>query len=72
MLEHWNNQNGMPFNSVQEIMQTSQGYILLGAYEGLLRFDGVKFTLFNKSQMPFLRSNRIMSFTELKNGEILL
>ena len=38
---------GLPQASVRAIAQTADGYIWLGTEEGLVRFDGVRFTVFD-------------------------
>ncbi|MCQ2589661.1 MAG: HD domain-containing protein [Treponema sp.] len=44
----WNAEDGIPGNSITDIFQDKDGYILFGTYGGLTRFDGVKFLTFNK------------------------
>lgn len=46
--EIWQAKEGLPQNSVQTIVQTRDGYVWLGTQDGLARFDGVHFTVFNK------------------------
>lgn len=55
----WTTENGLPQNSVSAIVQTPDGYLWLGTFGGLARFDGMKFTIFNSGNTPALRSNRI-------------
>lgn len=43
----WNTSDGVP-GTITDIIQSSDGYIYLGTYEGLVRFDGFKFITFNK------------------------
>jgi ligand-binding sensor domain-containing protein len=43
----WNQQDGLPQDSITAIAQTADGYLWLGTNEGLARFDGYEFTLFN-------------------------
>lgn len=45
----WTAANGLPGNSIQDIIQDSDGYIYLGTYGGLVRFDGVKFLTYNRN-----------------------
>ncbi len=40
----WLRENGLPANAVNVLLQTHDGYILLGTSAGLFRFDGVNFT----------------------------
>src|ERR1044071_7283212 len=44
----WQTDQGLPQNSVVSIVQTRDGYIWLATQEGLVRFDGVRFTIFDK------------------------
>lgn len=46
------------------MMQTHDGYIWLGTFGGLARFDGVKFTIFDTANTPELRSTRIITLYE--------
>src|SRR4051812_31800059 len=47
--QSWQTAQGLPQNSVFSLAQTPDGYIWLGTEEGLARFDGLRFTLFNKN-----------------------
>ena len=44
----WNTTQGLPQNSVLALAQTPDGHLWLGTEEGLVRFDGVRFTIFDK------------------------
>ena len=54
----WNTAQGLPQNSVLSIAQTPNGYLWLGTEEGLVRFDGIRFTIFDKHTVG-LQSNLI-------------
>jgi ligand-binding sensor domain-containing protein/signal transduction histidine kinase len=61
----WLSENGLPQNTVQAIAQTRDGYIWIGTQEGLARFDGVKFEIFDKQNTPEIKSNDIRAlFTD--------
>jgi signal transduction histidine kinase/ligand-binding sensor domain-containing protein len=68
--DHWTADNGLPQNSVREIMQTQDGYLWFTTFDGLVRFDGVRFTVFNKSNSPGLPSNRFTSLFEDRSGDL--
>ncbi len=55
----WGTDAGLPHNSVDAIAQTSDGYLWLGTEEGLARFDGSRFTVFDKENTPAFESNHI-------------
>ena len=49
--DSWEVDNGLPQNSVRALAQTSDGYIWVGTDDGLARFDGVSFTIYDKSNV---------------------
>jgi diguanylate cyclase (GGDEF)-like protein len=66
----WQSEQGLPQNSVNAILQTQDGYLWIGTQEGLARFDGVRFTVFNKRNTPEIHSNYIWSLFQDKAGEL--
>jgi len=57
--DSWGTESGLPQNNILAIAQTSEGYLWLASEEGLVRFDGVKFTVFDKENTPQLQANDI-------------
>lgn len=45
----WTTEDGMPSNTVTDIIQDESGYMYFGTYEGMVRFDGIDFTIFNRA-----------------------
>ena len=41
----WTTDNGLPQNSVSAILQTRDGFLWLTTNDGLVRYDGVNFTI---------------------------
>jgi ligand-binding sensor domain-containing protein len=66
----WNTENGLPQNDVTQLIQTRDGYLWLGTNGGLVRFDGIKFTIFDSGNTPELRSNRILALAEDRDGTL--
>jgi ligand-binding sensor domain-containing protein/signal transduction histidine kinase len=60
----WRTENGLPQNSVHAILQTRDGYIWLGTEGGLVRFDGIRFAVYNSQNTPGLTSNNVLSLYE--------
>ena len=60
----------MPQNAVTAVVQTRDGYLWLGTYTGLVRFDGVRFVVFNDNNTPALKNNRITSLFESVDGSL--
>ncbi|HEY0241502.1 MAG TPA: ATP-binding protein, partial [Gemmatimonadaceae bacterium] len=70
VLESWTVTDGLPVNSITRIIQSRSGYLWLGTFDGLVRFDGVRFTVFNVANSPGLPTNRIVELSELPDGSI--
>jgi ligand-binding sensor domain-containing protein len=68
--EVWLTENGLPQNTVHAIAQTRDGYIWIGTEEGLARFDGVKFSVFDKQNTPAIKSNYIRSLLADRQGAL--
>ncbi|MCW5552316.1 MAG: hypothetical protein KIS67_09105 [Verrucomicrobiae bacterium] len=51
-LDNWTTQGGLPANKVNALLQTSDGYLWVGTVAGLARFDGLRFTVFDESNVP--------------------
>lgn len=66
----WQTQDGLPNNAVTAIVQTQDGYLWLATYDGLVRFDGVTFTVFDTSNIPQMHSSRITSLFEDPTGNL--
>ena len=58
-IENWQLEQGLPQISVTSIAQTPDGYLWLGTFNGLVRFDGVRFRVFDEGNTPNLGSSGI-------------
>ncbi len=63
-------EDGLPQSSVMNIVQTRDGYLWLGTFEGLARYDGRQFSIFNKSRIPELKNNTIKALFEDSRGSL--
>ena len=59
LVKHWTIEDGLPVNHINDITQTQDGYLWLATFDGLVRFDGNRFTVFTTSNSPGLTSNRL-------------
>jgi len=66
----WQIEHGLPSNTITAILQTRDGYLWLATDNGLVRFDGVRFTVFNKTNTPALGSNSIGALLEDREGTL--
>jgi signal transduction histidine kinase/ligand-binding sensor domain-containing protein/AraC-like DNA-binding protein len=72
VLESWSITDGLPVNSITRILQSKSGYIWLGTFDGLVRFDGVRFTVFNIGNSEGLTTNRIVDLREASDGRLIV
>ena len=63
-IDVWDTEDGLPQSSVIAMTQTRDGYLWLGTLNGLVRFDGFRFTIFDEDNTPGLSSSRIVSLFE--------
>ncbi len=68
----WTAENGLPQNVIRNIEQTPDGYLWIATFDGLARFDGARFTVFNKRNTPGLKSNRFGSMYQDSSGDLWL
>jgi ligand-binding sensor domain-containing protein/signal transduction histidine kinase/DNA-binding response OmpR family regulator len=66
----WNMAGGLPGNSIFAICQTGDGYLWLGTQDGLVRFDGLNFRLFDSRNMPLLKDNMIRALYPDRQGSL--
>ncbi len=71
-LKTWTVENGLPQNVIRGIAQTPDGYLWIATLDGIARFDGVRFTVFNKSNTTGIASNRFSSMVQDRNGDLWL
>src|SRR5438067_2027081 len=69
-IDHWDTEDGLPNNEVIALRQTRDGYLWLGTLNGLVRFDGQSFTVFDESTTPGLNSSRIVHLFEDSQGNL--
>jgi len=64
IVDAWGMEDGLPQSSVISVIQTRDGYLWLGTLNGLVRFDGNHFTVFDENNTPGLDSDRIIYLFE--------
>lgn len=63
-IETWSSDRGLPQNSVNAFLQSHDGYLWLGTYNGVVRFDGIRFEVFDSANTPAMRNSRVTSLLE--------
>jgi len=66
----WQTEQGLPQNTIMSTAQTRDGYIWLGTELGLVRFDGVRFTVFDEGNTPEIKSNIVKALAEDHQGRL--
>lgn len=67
-LDSWTTDQGLPNATVNTVHQTRDGYVWLGTYDGLARFDGSRFTVFHQGKG--LGSNGVRALAEDRGGAL--
>jgi PAS domain S-box-containing protein len=66
----WQTEQGLPQNSVNAILQDRKGYLWIGTFGGLARFDGERFTVFSPADTRGFGSARILDVRESRSGDL--
>jgi len=66
----WQASDGLPEQTVQAFAQTPDGYLWIGTTGGLVRFDGVHFTVFDRQNTPALHENSIFCLMVSRDGAL--
>ena len=61
LIDVWDTEDGLPNSTVTAVAQTPDGYLWVGTYDGLARFDGVRFVTFDPGNTPELRHARVQA-----------
>ena len=69
-LTTWQTANGLPENTVSAIAQTPDGYLWLGTQEGLVRFDGVHFEVFDRRNTEAFPGNDVRALAVSHDGSL--
>ncbi|MEW6130211.1 MAG: diguanylate cyclase [Acidobacteriota bacterium] len=68
--EQFTTNNGLPQNTVNAIAQTRDGYLWFATFDGLVRYDGIRFTVFDKGNSNGITSNRFVTLCEDLEGTL--
>ncbi len=66
----WQIEEGLPQSSVTCVLQTADGYLWLGTFEGLVRFDGLRFTVFDQANTDAITHNTINTLAESQDRSL--
>ena len=66
----WQSRDGLPEDLAQALAQTPDGYLWIGSSGGLVRFDGVQFTVFGPANEPAFRDDSVYSLLAARDGSL--
>ncbi|MGB0133177.1 two-component regulator propeller domain-containing protein, partial [Dokdonella sp.] len=72
LVHNYDVDDGLPQNTVHAIAQTRDGYLWAATWEGLARFNGIAFKVFDPSNVPDLSSGGVRSLLATDDGSLWL
>lgn len=60
---HWDNSNGLLMNTVYRTVQDCTGFIWMATEEGLVRFEGKTFKIYNQNNTPGIQTPAFNNLT---------
>ena len=68
----WSTADGLPASAVNDVLVDRDGYVWVATFDGLARFDGARFTVFDADATPGLPTNRVVSLDQDPRGALWL
>ncbi|MEM6783366.1 MAG: two-component regulator propeller domain-containing protein [Bacteroidota bacterium] len=72
LAKRWTTEHGLPVNHITDLLAARDGYLWVATHDGLARFDGHRFTVFNTGNSPALSGNRIDLLHETPDSTLWL
>jgi signal transduction histidine kinase/ligand-binding sensor domain-containing protein len=66
----WDADDGLPQGAFRGMAQTADGYLWASTLDGVARFDGVHFSLFNRSNSAGIESSRFTALCKGTSGDL--
>ena len=66
----WTTKEGLPSDNLMDVVQDENGFIWIGSYEGLIRFDGVAFKVITKYTHPGFESTSARIIHQSQQGDM--
>lgn len=70
--ETWTTREGLPHNQVNAIAQTPDGYLWFGTWEGLVRYDGLEFHVYDRGNTEAMKDNGVRSVHASADGAVVV
>ncbi|MCH8568371.1 MAG: response regulator [Balneolales bacterium] len=72
LIKNYTVSDGLPLNYINGIVQDEYGYLYLSTLDGLVRYDGYNFEVFDSGNTSGIFSNRFMSLFVAQNNDLWL
>lgn len=72
VIQYWNSENGLPQNSVASLLQTRDGFLWIGTFNGLTRFDGFRFITYTTENTGELAAGGALKMVDTDEGLIFV
>jgi signal transduction histidine kinase/ligand-binding sensor domain-containing protein len=66
----WTTDNGLPQASINSILQTRDGFLWFSTFGGLVRYDGLRFQVFNTGNTQGMKTSRFLDLFEDRDGAL--
>lgn len=70
LVRSWQSEDGLPSNAVRSVAQAADGYLWVATAEGVVRFDGVRFTGFDAEPDVRLARGATRTLFATANGDV--
>lgn len=71
-IRQYNSENGLPQNSATGLLLDNNDFLWITTQNGLVRFDGRRFRIYDRFNTPAIKSNRFSVIAQSSQGEVLL
>ena len=58
-IDIWTTEHGLPNNAIMDVAKSPDGFIWLATFNGLVRFDGLEFTVFDRNNTDAFKTNNL-------------
>ncbi len=66
----WTSHDGLPHNSISAIAQTEDGYLWFATWEGVARYNGRSFTLFDRNEQTHMQDSGSKTLVADENNQL--
>ena len=70
LVDTWEEEDGIPLNSINDFEETPDGYLWIATDQGLLRFDGDRFKLFDGNNTAAITTPKVFDLHVDRSGRL--